>query len=499
MFLYLFFFLALYAVSTHIIHKIRNLPPTPFPALPVIGHLHLLEKPLHRSLSEISKRHGPILLLQLGSRYVLHVSSPSIAEECLTKNDIMFANRPYLLVGKHFGYNHTSLLWTPYGDHWRNLRRVVTVELLSTRSLRLLSSIRGDEVRMLVLGLLKNRGQIVDMRSAFFELMLNVIMRMIAGKRYYSDSVEEVEEARTFHEMVRETFHLVDATTMADFLPVLNWFQNYEKRMIALQEKRDIIMQELIEESRNKMSNDGGSLAVGKKKTVIEVLLSLQKKEPENYKDEIIRSIMMVLLNAGTETSSGTMEWAMSLLLNNPEVLKKAQMEIDNVVGHDRMMDESDLAKLPYLHCIICETMRMYPVTPLLLPHESSKECMVGGHRVPRRTTLLVNMWAIQNDPNIWEEPTKFKPERFGGFEGPRVGFKLLPFGSGRRSCPGEGLAISMVGLTLGSLIQCFEWERTSEEMVDMTQGSGLTMPKERALHAKCRPRQAMMNMLSRS
>lgn len=150
---------------------------------------------------------------------------------------------------------------------------------------------------MLVLGLLKNRGQIVDMRSAFFELMLNVIMRMIAGKRYYSDSVEEVEEARTFHEMVRETFHLVDATTMADFLPVLNWFQNYEKRMIALQEKRDIIMQELIEESRSKMSNDGGSLAVGKKKTVIEVLLSLQKKEPENYKDEIIRSIMMVRSN----------------------------------------------------------------------------------------------------------------------------------------------------------------------------------------------------------
>lgn len=203
-----------------------------------------------------------------------------------------------------------------------------------------------------------------------------------------------------------------------------------------------------------------------------------------------------ILLSAGTETSAVTMEWAMSLLLNNPDKLKKAQIEIDNQVGFDRFVNEFDLSKLPYLHCIINETLRLYPAGPLLVPHESSQECTVGGFRIPRGTMLLLNMWAIQNDPNIWEDPKEFKPERFEGVEGARDGFKFMPFGVGRRGCPGEGLAMQMIGLTLGSIIQCFEWERISEKMVDMTEGSGPVMPKAQPLYAKCRPRLAMTKLL---
>ena len=206
---------------------------------------------------------------------------------------------------------------------------------------------------------------------------------------------------------------------------------------------------------------------------------------------------VQALLTAGTDTSAGTMEWAMSLLLNHPKVLKKVQAEIDNVVGHDRLINEADLAKLPYLHCIVNETMRMYPAGPLLVPHESSEDCMVGGFKVPGGTILLVNMWAIQNDPKIWDEPRSFKPERFEGFEGVRDGFKFVPFGSGRRGCPGEALASRVVGLALGSLLQCFEWDRIGEEMVDMSEGSGLTLPKAQSLFANCRPRPTMANLLS--
>lgn len=326
----------------------------------------------------------------------------------------------------------------------------------------------------------------------FFELTLNVMMRMIAGKRYYGEE-EVAEEARKFREIVRETFLLGSLTNMEDFLPLLRWVGNggMEKRLILVQKKRDSFMQSLIEEHR-RLGNSGGE-----KKTMIEVLLGKQESEPEYFTDEIIRGIMLALLTAGTDTSAGTMEWAMSLLLNNPKVLKKAQAEIDNLVGHDRLIDETDLTKLPYLHCIINETMRMYPAGPLLVPHESSEDCLVGGFHVPRGTILLVNMWAIQNDPKIWEEPTSFKPERFEGFEGVRDGFKLMPFGSGRRGCPGEGLAMRIVGLALGSLIQCFEWERIGKEMVDMSEGAGLTMPKAQPLQANCRPRSAMVNLLS--
>ncbi|XP_048332267.2 cytochrome P450 81D1-like [Ziziphus jujuba] len=192
------------------------------------------------------------------------------------------------------------------------------------------------------------------------------------------------------------------------------------------------------------------------------------------------------------------MEWSLSLLLNHPEVLKKAQAEIEYQVGHERLVDESDMTQLPYLQSIIKETLRMYPLAPLLLPHLAASECMVGGFHIPAGTTLFVNAWAIQNDPNVWEEPERFKPERFEEEEeqGTRNGLRLMPFGSGRRGCPGEGLAMRVVGLVLGSLIQCFYWERPTIEKVDMTKGTGFNLARAQPLLAKCRSHPAVFDSL---
>ncbi|GAV81588.1 p450 domain-containing protein [Cephalotus follicularis] len=486
--------ISFYIIVKHVVNKIKNLPPSPFPTLPIIGHLYLFKRPLHRALAKISSQHGPLLLLQFGSRRVLVVSSPSTVEECFTTNDIVLANRPHLLASKHLGYNSTSFNWAPYGDHWRKLRKISVLEILSSHRLQSLSSIRSDEIRLLLQRLVKLKDQAVDMKATFFELTLNVMMRMIAGKRYYGGNEAEEEEASKFREIVEETFALGGASNVEDFFPLLRWtgIGGAEKRMIALHERRDVFVQELIEENRRRI--------VGREppnKTMIQVLLSLQESEPENYTDQIIKGLMIVLLSAGTDTSSATMEWAMSLLLNNPDVLSKAQAEIDNQLGHDHLIDESDLPNLPYLHCIINETLRMYPAGPLLVPHESSDECMVGGFRVPRGTMVLANIWAIQNDPKFWKEPRTFKPERFEGFEGVRYGFKFMPFGTGKRGCPGGGLARRVMGLALGSLIQCFEWTRVSEEFVDLTEGTALTLPKAQPLLAKCRARPTMANILS--
>ncbi|KAM7277740.1 hypothetical protein ACFE04_004874 [Oxalis oulophora] len=487
----------LYTIINHFINKIRNLPPTPFPSLPIIGHLYLLRKPLHHFLSNLSTTHGHVLLLQLGLQRVLVVSSPSAAEECLTKNDIVFANRPLSLAGKLLGYNYTSIIWAPYSEHWRNLRRLAAVELLSSHRLFTLSAIRAEEVRFSVESLFRG-SNVRNMKTVFFELTLNVVMRMMVGKRYYAEKVVEVEKARRFQAIVKETLELGSASNIGDFLPFLKWVgvNGTEKRMIDVQDKRDRFVQELVDENRGMMVTSADD---GKKsnKTMIQVLLDLQKAEPENYTDQTIKGTILSLLVAGTDTSAGTMEWAMSLLLNNPHVLKKAQAEIDRVVGHDRLIEESDLPKLPYLHCIINETLRMYPAGPLLVPHASSEACTVAGYRVPAGTMLLVNLWAIQNNPKTWEEPRKFKPERFESVEGFRDGFKMMPFGSGRRSCPGEGLATRIVGLSLGSLIQCFDWERISKEMVDMTEGNALSLPKAQPLVAKCCARPQMVKLLS--
>ncbi|KAL3652513.1 hypothetical protein CASFOL_002194 [Castilleja foliolosa] len=459
--LYVPLIFAIYVFTNQFLYTLKKRPPSPILNLPILGHLHLLKKPLYRSLAKLSDRYGPILLLQFGSRRVLVVSSAAAAEECLTRNDVVFANRPRLLAGKHLGDNYTSLSWSPYGDHWRNLRKISSIEVLSTHRLQMLHPIRADEVRSTIRALSRaseSRRQ-VDMKTVFFELTMNVMMRMIAGKRYYGGvNVEEAEEARRFREIASESMK-VSTSSIGDFIPVLRWLRvgGAEKGLAELHRKRDDFMQELVEESKKRLGGDG--VKEGKAKTMIEMLLVLQENEPEYYTDVIIRSLMMVLLIAGTETTAGTLEWALSLLLNNPHVLKKAQTEIDNHVGLDRLIDETDIASLPYLRCIINETMRMYPAGPLLVPHDSSEQCTVGGYHVPAGTMLLVNAWAIHNDPKNWDDAQEFKPERFEGLDGNRDGFKLMPFGSGRRGCPGEGLAVRMMGLGLGSLIQCFDWE----------------------------------------
>ncbi|XP_057794378.1 cytochrome P450 81Q32-like [Salvia miltiorrhiza] len=479
--------------------KTLNYPPSPPLSLPILGHLYLFKKPLHQTLAKISQKYGPILLLQFGSRPVLVVSSPAATEECFTKNDVVFANRPRLLAGKHLGYGYTSLVWASYGDHWRNLRRIATVEMLSAHRVQTFAGVRRDDVRRLVRRLLSGGREsedgyrVVEMKSAFFEMTLNVMMMMIGGKRYYDDVPGNSDERLRFKEIVTETFQVSGATNIGDFVPILRWFgmDKIESKLKALQEKRDNFMQDLIEEHRNINSEKQRTT------TLIDVLLSLQENDPQNYKDEIIRGMMQVMLSAGTDTSSSTMEWAMSLLLNNPDALIKARAEIDRQVGHSRLVDDSDLPHLPYLQSVIKETFRVCPVGPMLVPHESSAACTVGGYRVPRGTMLLVNTWAIQRDPKVWDHPMEFKPERFIGIEEKKEGsFALMPFGYGRRGCPGENMALRVIGLALASLIQCFEWARLDKEMVDMAGSPGLTMPKTQPLVARCRPRLAVAELL---
>ncbi|XXG63866.1 hypothetical protein AAC387_Pa05g1962 [Persea americana] len=501
----LLFFFSFFLISKLLFTDRSRLPKTPVPpSLPILGHLHLLKKPLHRSLTALSRRYGPLLSLRFGSRPVVVVSSPSLVEECFTKKDIIFANRPRLLAGKYIGFNYTNLGWSPYGPHWRNLRRIAVTQILSSNRVHMFSFVRSDEVLTMVKELFRDSylGK-VNLKQKFSELALNNMMRMIAGKRYYGERVVDLEEARRFRENMQGSVAVSGMSNLLDFLPVLRWIglKGLEKRMIGLVKRRDVLLQGLIDEHTKKKMD--GTFEIGEKKkktTLIDVLLSLRETEPEYYTDDIIKGLIMVMVGAGTETSSVTLEWAMSLLLNNPEVLKKAKAELDIQVGKNRLVDESDFDQLPYLHCIIDETLRLYPAAPLLLPHESSEECTLGGLHVPRGTMLLVNVWAIHRDPELWPDPTSFKPERFEGVGKDKEGldFKFLPFGYGRRSCPGMGMAKKVVGLALGALIQCFEWERVGEEKVDMMDGGGLTMPKAQPLEAIYRPYADMIEVLSR-
>ncbi|XP_050266029.1 cytochrome P450 81Q32-like isoform X1 [Quercus robur] len=467
----------------------KNLPPSP-PSLPFIGHLHLFKQPIQRSLQTLSQNYGNILLLRCGSRTVLLVSSPSAAEDCFTTNDVVFANRPRSLANDHFTYNYSVVSVAPYGDLWRNLRRILTLEILSSSRINAFSSVRQEEVKLLREKLMQSCGKAtrkIDLKSKFVELSFNAMTMMIAGKRYFGEDVEDEEEAKRIRGVIRELVDLCAATNMGDFLPFLQWMDllRVEKKMVGLMKKMDRFLQELVDE------NGGAGSEVQVKKLMIHNLLKLRQTEPEYYTDEIIKGIIMVLLVAGTDTSSTTLEWAMSLLLNHPTAMERVKAEIDANVGQGRLLDEQDLPKLHYLQNVISETLRLYPPVPLLVPHEASEDCVVGNFDVPQGAMLLVNAWAIHRDPKVWVNPTKFMPERFEGWNSDE-GYKLIPFGAGRRGCPGAALANRVIGLTLGTLIQSFEWERIGEEEVDITEYLGLTMPKVKPLEAMCKVKEPM-------
>ncbi|KDP32013.1 hypothetical protein JCGZ_12474 [Jatropha curcas] len=474
----------------------KNLPPSP-PSLPIIGHLRLLKPPapMHRTLHHLSKKYGPIIFLRFGSRPVVVVSSTSAVEECFTKNDIVLANRPnFFLIGKHISYNNSTIGQSPYGDHWRNLRRIGTIEIFSTHRLNAFLSIRKEEIKRLAVKLSHESIQDyakVELKSKFKELTFNVIMRMIAGKRYYGEDVTDKEEGKRFRKIIGEIMSTGGVSNPGDFLPVLNWIDGgkFEKKVIRLGKEVDKFLQDLIDEHRSKKKN------LESMNTMIDHLLTSQESEPEYYTDEIIKGLLLNMIFAGTDTSAVTLEWAMSNLLNHPSILNKARDEIETQIGEDCLLDESDFSKLPYLKNIISESLRLYPAAPLLAPHMSSDDCTIGGYNVPRGTMLLVNAWAIHRDPTLWDDPLSFKPERFDNGEG--ESFKLMPFGLGRRSCPGAGLANRVVGLALGTLIQCFEWKRVTEEEVDMVEGRGLTMPIAEPLEAMCKARPIMKQTLS--
>ncbi|KAG6388740.1 hypothetical protein SASPL_150172 [Salvia splendens] len=349
--------------------------------------------PLHRTYRTLSQTLGPVFSLGFGSRLLVVVSSPDATDECFTKNDIVLANRPKFLSAKYMGYNYKSIVAASYNDHWCNLRRLTKLEVFSGARLNAFQSIRADEVRILLGSVARQGSFVVELRPLLSILTFNNMMRMIAGKRYFGVEDKDNEEAREFRDLLKDVFKFTGVANPGDFMPLLRWidYKNFEKNLSALTIKIDAFLQRLIEEHR---SNKGGS-------TMLDHLLSLQVSEPEIYSDLVIKSIMLSMLLAGTDTSSVTVEWAMSALLNHPDKMVKAREEIDRVVGTERLLHETDLPNLPYFQSIIHETFRLFPATPLLIQHEASAECRIAGYDIPRGTIVQVNTWAIHRDPSI--------------------------------------------------------------------------------------------------
>uniref|UniRef100_A0A2C9U079 Cytochrome P450 n=1 Tax=Manihot esculenta TaxID=3983 RepID=A0A2C9U079_MANES len=483
----------------------KRAPPGLAGAWPVIGHLRLLagSQPPHVILGKLADKYGPIFTIKLGVHRAVIVSDWKIAKECFTSNDKAFASRPKGLAMEILGYDYSMLGFSPYGEYWRQMRKIVTVELLSNHRLEMLKHVRDAEVKAAIKGLYQewiknknNTGKLkVEMKRWFCDITLNVIFKIIVGKRYVEyANVDEDQESDAWRESMREFMELSGAFAISDALPYLRRLDlgGVERKMKKIFKNLDPIVEEWLEERKQKK---GAGIAKGEE-DFMEALLSIlndAKELSSRDVDTINKATCLNLILAASDTTAITMTWALSLLLNNRDVLKKAQNEIDAHVGRERQMKGSDTQSLIYLQAIIKETFRLYPAAPLLLPHESMEECVINGYHIQPETRLFINASKIHKDPNVWLDPEKFFPERFltthkdVDFKGHN--FELIPFGSGRRICPGISFSLQILNLTLASFLHAFEIETLSDSPIDMSESAGLTNSKATPVEVVLTPR----------
>ncbi|KAK9055467.1 hypothetical protein SSX86_026550 [Deinandra increscens subsp. villosa] len=462
--------------------KIR-LPPSPF-ALPIIGHLHLLAPIPHQALHNLSTRYGPVFRFFLGSVPCLAVSSPEMAKEFLRTYEASYLDRPRNTTTVYLTYGSKDFMFAPYGPYWKFMKKLVMSELLNGKTLDLLFPVRRDEVNRFIklLSQKSTLGKPVDVKDELLKLTNNMISRMLMSER----CSEEENEASDMRKLVTEISKITGELNLSDYIWFLKNFdlQGYGKRVKEIHPRFNKLIERIITEHENERRNKKKDEA----RDLLDILLKISEDDTMEMKvtKDNIKAFILNLFIAGTDTSALTIEWGLAELINHPRIMKKAVEEIDRVVGKNRLLEESDIPNLPYLQAIAKETLRLHPTAPMI-PRTSTEDCMVGGYHVPAKTTVFVNVWALGRDPENWDDPLEFNPERFEHSQVDVRGqhFHMLPFGSGRRMCPGTTLAMQVVQVTLGVIVQCFEWkagENGDVVRVDMEEGPGITLPRANPL-----------------
>uniref|UniRef100_A0ACD5TLK0 Uncharacterized protein n=1 Tax=Avena sativa TaxID=4498 RepID=A0ACD5TLK0_AVESA len=417
-----------------------RLPPGPW-QLPVIGSLHHLVGQLpHRALGDLAQRYGQVMLLRLGSVPTLVISSPDAARDVMKTHDLAFASRPLTATMRVVTCGGRDIIFSPYGEYWRQLRKIAVTELLTVRRVRSFRAIREEEVASMLRDVesAAAAGQPVEMRARLSAVVSDTSFRAVMGDRRLSGSLRRAEKN---HAVV---YGIIKG---------------------VIQEHLD----------RNKGCGEEAE-------DLLDVLLNIHK---DGVVDMVaVEAVIFDLFTAGSETSATALEWVMAELIKNPTAMKKARAEVRQAFEADGTVVEDRLGEVPYLHLVIRETLRLHPPLPLLLPRECREPCKVLGFDVPRGTQVLVNAWALGRDKPSWPHGTEeFRPERFEGSGDAAVDFRgtdfeLLPFGAGRRMCPGMVFGLANVELPLASLLFHFDWEapdNSDPAEFDMTEAFGIT------------------------
>ncbi|KAK6126615.1 hypothetical protein DH2020_039640 [Rehmannia glutinosa] len=456
-------------------------PPGP-PGLPFIGNLHQFDTSApHIYLWQLSKKYGPLMSMKLGSVPVLVVSSPKMAKEVLKTHDLIFSSRPRVLGQDKLSYNRLDVAFAPYSESWRELRKICVLHLLSNKQVQSFRPIREEEVFRMIrsLSVRASSGQATNLSATMLSLTSTFICRVAFGKMFDEEGLDK----RRFDELMIESQAMQGGFFFSDYLPSFGWLDRLSGmigRLDKVCKELDEFYQELIDEHLDP------SWPKSENPNILDLLIKLKEEKAcsIDLNWDHVKAILMDIFIAGTDTGAATIIWTMTAVMKHPTSMKKLQNEIRELIGEKGQVNEDDLPKLPYLKAVIKETLRLYPPAPLLLPRETLEKCNLNGYTIPPKTLVYVNAWAIARDPEYWENPNEFQPERFLNTNVDIIGqdFQVIPFGAGRRGCPGISMGLATVEIALANLLYSFDWELPSgmkKEDIDTEVLPGLTMHKK--------------------
>ncbi|KAL4345393.1 hypothetical protein AHAS_Ahas11G0273900 [Arachis hypogaea] len=466
--------------------SVHKVPPGPW-KLPLIGNLHQLAGSLpHHALRKLANKHGPLMHLQLGQNSVVIVSSPNMAREIMKTHDLAFADRPEFLPSKIMAYGSIDIAFAPYGQYWRQMRKICTLEVLSSKKVQSFSFIREEEVANTVETIRTAAGATINLSKMINNLISTVVSRAVFG------NISEDHEQ--FVSFVKESIALSDGFDLADLFPSLkplHFITGFEAKLKKMHVKVDKILDKIIKENEaRKLEGTNQQEQEEKNENLVEVLLRVLHSGTLDTQITLnnVKAVIWDIFAGGTDTSGVVIEWVMSELMRSPRAMKRAQAEIRQALKEKQTIREEDVTKLPYLKAVISETMRLHPPVPLLLPRQSREECTIHGYHIPIKTKVMVNAYALGRDPDYWYDAETFLPERFQetpmDFKG--TNFEYIPFGAGRRICPGLNFGLANVEFALAMLLYHFNWELPNgikPEDLDMNEAQGAVVGRKNHLY----------------
>ncbi|CAI0409449.1 unnamed protein product [Linum tenue] len=446
----------------------------------------------HRRLRDLAKQHGPLMRLRFGEVPIVVVSSAEWAKLLLQTHDVHFLDRPLLPAARIIFYGGRDMGFTPYGEYWRQMRKVCNMGLLGATRVKSLHPTMEQEVSKLVAQTRAAAAAAgpINLSVVLFDLGSCVNSRVVLGM-----SAVRQEQVGLFFSLTKQLMKALGGFSLVDMFPssdLLRRLTGAHAELKKLHAAVDAILETIISDHEAKRSSAAmNDEEEEEDQDLVDFLLNLKENKDLGFPftNVEIKSVIFDILMAGTNTWNAVIEWALSEMLKNPRIMKKAQDEVRQLVfnGKGDIVDEACINQLHYLQLVVTETLRLHPSGPLNVPRENQETVVIQGYRIPAKTKVIFNSWAIGRDPNHWTDPETFYPERFlntcTDYKG--LHFQFIPFGAGRRMCPGVHYGTTIAKLVLANLLYHFDWELANgvkPQDLDMEERLGLDLRRKNDL-----------------